>query len=93
LARCYPRPRGADGPAHRFRSGRLTPRQREVYIAIEAVIAQRGHPPTVRELCKTIGVRSSATVAVKLNALKRDGFITWEPGKSRTIKITGSNHA
>jgi SOS-response transcriptional repressor LexA len=65
----------------------MTPRQREVYVAICVVTAEQGYPPTVRELCNHVGMRSSATVVVKLEALKRDGFITWQRGKSRTIKV------
>jgi repressor LexA len=68
----------------------VTPRQRQVYVAIDHLTAERGYPPTVRELCDRVGMRSSSTVVTKLEALRREGFITWEPVKSRTIKIVKS---
>ena len=43
---------------------------------------------TIRDLCKKMGTSSTNGVHFQLFALKRDGLITWEPGKARTIRPT-----
>ena len=43
--------------------------------------------PTIRELCKLTGRSSSATIHSYLEKLKRSGYIEYEKGKSRTIRL------
>lgn len=48
----------------------------------------RRHPvpsPTVREIGKAVGLKSSSTVHTHLTKLKEKGLITWEPTCPRTI--------
>jgi repressor LexA len=68
----------------------LTERQRDVLRAIHEIGHETGYPPTVRELCKRIGVRSSCTVQRHLEALQRKGFIRRHATKARTVEIIRS---
>jgi len=64
-------------------------RQLEVYEFIRQEISA-GCPPTVREICEHIGVRSPHGVTCHLNALERFGFIERPNSLSRNIRLTGS---
>ena len=68
-------------------SNKLTPKQEELYITIKDYIDKNKYSPSIRELCIRLGNNSPATVHTKLSLLKEKGFITYEEGKSRTIKI------
>ncbi len=53
----------------------LTDRQQRVLDFIQASIAQRGYPPTIREIGGHMGIRSTNGVTDHLKALERKGFI------------------
>lgn len=65
----------------------MTKRQEELYIVIKQFINDKGYSPTVRELGEITKKSSPGTTFNKLKKLKEKGFITYEKGKSRTIKI------
>lgn len=65
-----------------------TVKQEELYFIIKDFIDEHGFSPTVRQLCKLTGNKSTDTVAQKLYKLKDKGYIDFEPNKSRTIRIT-----
>lgn len=62
-------------------------RREKILDAIEELTERRGFPPTIRELCQEVGVTSTSTVVDHLDILKRYGFVTWEPGQPRTIRV------
>lgn len=64
-----------------------TPRQREILSLIERLAAQRGYPPTIRELATAAGIRSTNGVFCHLGALERHGLIEWDSRVSRGIRI------
>lgn len=64
----------------------LTPRQQQVLEFIRRSIAQRGYPPTFREIGAHMGIRSTNGVNDHLRALERKGYLTREDMKSRAIK-------
>lgn len=65
---------------------RLTYKQEEVLDVIRDSIKNNGYPPTVREICKELGLSSPGTAQFHLNALERKGYISRRKGY-RTIKI------
>ena len=71
-----------DGPV-------VPPRQQEVLHFIRAYIASRSYPPTVREIGAHLGIASTNGVHDHLIALRRRGLLTWERGKSRTLRVIG----
>ena len=66
---------------------RLTPRQQAILDFIKASVHQRGYPPSVREIGKGVGLRSSSTVHAHLSKLEEKGFIRRDPTKPRAIEI------
>ena len=65
----------------------LTPKQVELYDAIKVCLEKYHYSPTVRELCRMLGGKSTGTVLPALRLLRKKGYITYEDRKSRTIRI------
>ena len=65
----------------------LTERQARVLSFIEAQIKQQGYPPTIREIGKHLGIRSTNGVNDHLNALQKKGYLKRQNNKSRTLTI------
>lgn len=72
---------------------RLTARQREILDYITASISDRGYPPTIREIGREMGIRSTNGVNDHLKALERKGYLRRDDLKSRAmrpVKLPGS---
>jgi len=65
----------------------LTDRQKAVLTFIESEILQHGYPPTIREIGKQLGIRSTNGVNDHLKALEKKGYIKREGQKSRTLRV------
>jgi repressor LexA len=65
---------------------KLTDRQEMVLKYIESSIAQRGYPPTLREIGNFMGIRSTNGVNDHLRALERKGYLLREDMKSRALR-------
>ena len=65
----------------------LTQKQREVFEFIKSQIIETNRPPTIREIGKQFGMRSTGSVRDVLRALARKGFIEKDEGVSRGIRI------
>lgn len=70
-----------------FRKDSLAPNHKKTLQLIQKKIRERGYPPTVREICKAVGVTSSATAHKYLTILEKKGYIHREKEKSRAIQI------
>jgi len=66
---------------------KLTSRQRQVYEFIKDSIKEKGYPPSVREIGRALGLKSSSTVHGHLQRLERKGYIRRDPARSRAIEI------
>ncbi|MFO0743100.1 MAG: transcriptional repressor LexA [Labilithrix sp.] len=66
----------------------LTERQQMVLDFIRQSIADRGYPPTLREIGAKMGIRSTNGVNDHLRALERKGYLTREDMKSRALRPT-----
>jgi repressor LexA len=65
----------------------LTKRQQLIFDFIQAE-AQAGRPvPTLREIAQQFGFRAHRAAACHLAALKHKGFIEWDPGKARSLRV------
>src|SRR5579862_8790615 len=64
----------------------LTHRQQMVLDFIRESIADRGYPPTLREIGARMGIRSTNGVNDHLRALERKGYLTREDMKSRALR-------
>jgi repressor LexA len=65
----------------------LTARQREILDLIRTTVAQRGYPPSVREIGDEVGLSSPSTVHSHLTTLANEGFIRRDPSKPRAIEV------
>lgn len=69
-------------------SGRaLTAKQQKILDYIKEEILKKGYPPTVREICETVGLRSTSSVHAHLATLEKNGYIRRDPTKPRAIEI------
>ena len=48
-----------------------------------------GVPPSVREICQAVGLRSTSSVQANLDALEEKGYIIRDPMLKRSIRIVG----
>lgn len=67
--------------------GKITPKQQEILDYIKQEILQRGYPPTVREICETVHLKSTSSVHSHLETLEKNGYIRRDPTKPRAIEI------
>jgi len=66
-----------------------TERQRRILEVIEEFRAERGYPPSVREIGERVGLSSSSTIHAHLKTLERRGYITRDPTKPRAMRSEG----
>ena len=65
----------------------LNKREKAILKYIEKQIDANGYPPSVREIGKAVGLKSTATVHGYLNSLTEKGYIKKEQQKGRTLKL------
>ncbi len=65
----------------------LTDRQRGILEFIERQMAERGYPPSVREIGEAVGLTSTSTVHAHLRSLQRMGYLRRDPTKPRAIQV------
>ena len=65
----------------------LSERQQQVLEYIRKTVADRGYPPSVREIGEAVGLSSPSTVHSHLSALVAAGAIKRDPTKPRAIMI------
>lgn len=68
-------------------SGKISAKQQQILDYIKEEILGKGYPPTVREICERVGLRSTSSVHSHLNTLEENGYIRRDPTKPRTIEI------
>lgn len=69
----------------------LPPRQKQVVSLILQLTEEHGYPPTLAELAKAMGLRNRMTVHQHVVALKKKGFVAWEPGLNRSLRVLASD--
>lgn len=62
-------------------------KQTEIYEYIKQHILDKGYPPSVREICDAVGLRSTSTVHGHLDRLQAKGLIRKDPTKPRAIEL------
>lgn len=67
--------------------GKITKKQQEILDYIKDEILKRGYPPTVREICETVNLKSTSSVHSHLETLEKNGYIRRDPTKPRAIEI------
>ncbi|MEO1003438.1 MAG: transcriptional repressor LexA [Cyanobacteria bacterium J06638_7] len=76
-----------------FRSGsgrqELTTAQQELYDWLADYIGAHRHSPSIRQMMQAMGLRSPAPVQSRLRHLQQKGWLTWEEGQARTLRLLG----
>jgi repressor LexA len=63
-------------------------RRQRILDCIARTVAERGYPPSVREIADAVGLASTSAVHHHLIALERDGLIERSVNASRALRLT-----
>ena len=69
-----------------------TERQQRILEVIHEFTAERGYPPSVREIGERVGLSSSSTIHAHLKTLERRGLISRDPTKPRALRSEVASH-
>ena len=67
--------------------GRISKKQQEILDYMKNEILNRGFPPSVREICEAVNLKSTSSVHSHLETLEKNGYIRRDPTKPRAIEI------
>lgn len=62
--------------------------RRKLLYSIAYLSLQNQYPPSMRDLCKAVGLRSTNSLPAHLKSLKLLGYISWEPTVNRSLHMT-----
>ena len=71
--------------------GRITKKQTEILEYIKTQILNKGYPPSVRDICQAVDLKSTSSVHAHLETLEKNGYIRRDPTKPRAIEIIDDN--
>lgn len=62
-------------------------KQTEIYEFLKTYTENKGYPPSVREICEAVSLKSTSTVHGHLKRLEKKGLIKRDPSKPRALEI------
>lgn len=71
--------------------GRISDKQKEILEYMKQEILNKGYPPTVRDICEAVKLKSTSSVHSHLETLEKNGYIRRDPTKPRAIEIIDDN--
>jgi repressor LexA len=67
----------------------LNSKEMAVYQFLQKYISERGYPPTVRDICAALNIKSTSTVHKMIGILQDKGYIKKpDPNKRRALELT-----
>ena len=66
---------------------KLTDKQTQILEYIRHEILAKGYPPSIREICQAVDLKSTPSVHAQLSSLEAKGYIRRDLTKSRSIEI------
>lgn len=66
---------------------KISKKQQQILDFLKEEVSTKGYPPSVREICMAVGLKSTSTVHAHLTRLEELGFIRRDPTKPRAIEI------
>ena len=66
--------------------------QQKILDYIKSEIDLKGYPPSVREICHAVGLKSTSTVHAHLNHLEEQGLIRRDSTKPRALEVLDGSH-
>ncbi|MBQ1705284.1 MAG: transcriptional repressor LexA [Clostridia bacterium] len=70
---------------------KLSPMRQRILDYVTAFTRENGYPPTVREICDAVGLRSPSTVHSHLKILQDGGYLEKGEHKTRAISVRGGS--
>ena len=70
---------------------KISAKQTEVLEFLKSEILNKGYPPSVREICEAVHLKSTSSVFAHLETLEKKGYIRRDPTKPRAIEIIDDN--
>ncbi|MGP1588893.1 MAG: transcriptional repressor LexA [Oribacterium sp.] len=65
----------------------MTPKQEAVFEYIKSCVLERNYPPSVRDICKAVELKSTSSVFGYINDLEKMGLIRKDPAHPRALQI------
>ena len=65
----------------------LTKPQEELYEWIKNYMKEFQHSPSIRQMMQAMSLKSPAPIQSRLKHLQEKGYISWQEGKARTLKV------
>ncbi len=66
---------------------KLTQAQNDLYLWIKDYLKDYQHSPSIRQMMNAMGLKSPAPIQSRLKHLQDKGYISWQEGKARTLRI------
>ena len=66
---------------------KLSAKQQQILNYIKDETLKKGYPPTVRDICEAVDLKSTSSVHAHLSTLEKNGYIRRDPTKPRAIEI------
>ncbi len=70
---------------------KLGKKQQQILDFIKSEIKTKGYPPSVREICEAVALKSTSTVHGHLDRMEKKGYIRRDAQKPRAIEIMEEN--
>ena len=70
---------------------KLSPMRQRILDYVTAFTRQNGYPPTVREICEAVNLRSPSTVHSHLKILQEGGYLEKDERKTRALSVKGGS--
>ncbi|MDO4616632.1 MAG: transcriptional repressor LexA [Lachnospiraceae bacterium] len=68
-------------------TGKITKKQQEILDYMKREILEKGYPPSVRQICEAVSLKSTSSVHSHLESLEKNGYIKKDATKPRAIEI------
>lgn len=71
------------------KNSELSQNEKNILEFISGQVKEYGYPPSVREICKAVGLKSTSSVHMYLARLKEKGYIAKQDLKTRALRVMG----
>ena len=65
----------------------LKQREQKILDYMKSEIKTKGYPPTVREICAALHIKSTSTAHKDIESLVRQGYLVKDPSKPRALMV------
>ena len=65
----------------------LKEREQKILSYMKEEIRTKGYPPTVREICAALGIKSTSTAHKDIESLVKQGYLVKDPSKPRVLMV------